>query len=104
MLAKCANPACSATFHYLHEGKLFPVELRSDSASVEWGTDLEFRGTQLCAQCFWLCSPCSRVMTIEPDGKGGVSIVRGQAALLRADGSMNDSVLDRAPEDYRRRA
>lgn len=41
-------------------------------------------------------------MTIEPDGKGGVSIVRGQAALLRADGSMNDSVLDRASEDYRR--
>jgi hypothetical protein len=37
MLAKCANPACSATFHYLHEGKLFPVELRSDSAPVEWG-------------------------------------------------------------------
>lgn len=35
MLAKCANPACSATFHYFHEGKLFPVELRSDSATVE---------------------------------------------------------------------
>ncbi len=22
MLAKCANPACSARFRYLHEGKL----------------------------------------------------------------------------------
>ena len=102
MLAKCANPACSATSHYLHEGKLFPVELRGDSATVEPGTDPELRGTPLHFRCFWLCSPCSRVMTIEPDGKGGVSIVRGQTALLRADGSMNDSVLDRASGDYRR--
>jgi hypothetical protein len=100
MLAKCCNPACSATFHYLHEGKLFPIELRSDSAIVASGTEL--RGTLLHSQCFWLCSSCSRVMTIEPDGKGGVGIVRGQTALLRADGSMNDSVLDRALEDYRR--
>lgn len=100
MLAKCSNPACSATFHYLHEGKLFPIELRSDSAIVASGT--EFRGTWLHSQCFWLCSSCSRVMTIEPDGKGGVGIVRGQTALLRADGSMHDSVLDRASEDYRR--
>jgi hypothetical protein len=104
MLAKCANPACSATFHYLHEGKLFPVELRSDPAFGEPGTDPEFTGTHLCAQCFWLCSSCSRVLTIEPDGKGGISIVQGQTALLRADGSMNDSVLDRPSEDYRRRA
>lgn len=102
MLAKCANPACSATFHYLHEGKLFPIELRSDSALLESITDPGFRSTPLYSQCFWLCSPCSRVMTIQPDGKGGVSIVRGQVTLLRADGSMNDSVLDRAFEDYRR--
>jgi hypothetical protein len=102
MLAKCTNPACSATFHYLHEGKLFLIELRSDSATVEPGADPGFRGTPFHFQCFWLCSPCSRVMTIQPDGKGGVSIERGQAALLRPDGSMNDSVLDRAFEDYRR--
>jgi hypothetical protein len=102
MLAKCANPACSATFHYLHEGKLFPIELRSDPAILESGTDPGFRGTPLHSQCFWLCSSCSRVMTIQPDGKGGVSIVRGQTTMVRADGSMHDSVLDRALEDYRR--
>jgi hypothetical protein len=39
MLAKCSNPACSATFHYLHEGKLFPIELRSDSAIVASSTE-----------------------------------------------------------------
>ena len=32
------NPACSATFHYLHEGKLYPIELRSDSA-IASGTE-----------------------------------------------------------------
>jgi hypothetical protein len=27
MLSKCANPACSANFRYLHEGRLFHVEI-----------------------------------------------------------------------------
>jgi len=26
MISKCANPACSARFLYLHEGKLFRFE------------------------------------------------------------------------------
>jgi hypothetical protein len=26
MLSKCANPACSTTFRYLHEGRLYLID------------------------------------------------------------------------------
>ena len=26
MLSKCANPACLARFHYLHQGRIFKIE------------------------------------------------------------------------------
>jgi hypothetical protein len=37
MLAKCANPACSATFRYFHEGRLFVFEPKRD-APKRWKT------------------------------------------------------------------
>src|SRR5947209_19080489 len=32
MLSKCANPACSAQFRYLHDGKVFRVDLEERAA------------------------------------------------------------------------
>ena len=31
MVSKCANPACSATFRYLHDGTLFHLAVESAS-------------------------------------------------------------------------
>ncbi len=76
MLTKCANPACFATFRYLHEGKLFPIESKSDSETVGLAFDFEFTGTPHRLQYFWLCSSCCRVMTVQSDGEQGVRVRR----------------------------
>lgn len=52
MLAKCANPPCSASFRYLQEGMLFKLE------AERGGTN------SLRAEYFWLCSDCSNTMTL----------------------------------------
>ena len=61
MVSKCANPACSATFRYMHEGTLFHLPVESSASWPEKGTGLER---------FWLCDECSRKMTVVcgPDG------------------------------------
>ena len=54
MLAKCADPSCSASFLHLAEGRLFRLETetRFPSPNVR---DTEY---------FWLCEPCSAGTTI----------------------------------------
>jgi len=89
MLAKCANPACSATFHYFHEGKLFAIESKSDLAELH--SDPEYLGRPHRPQYFWLCSSCGGAMTIQSDGDHGVTIVRTQR--VQPDGSMVDDRL-----------
>jgi len=76
MLAKCANPACSATFHYFHEGKLFAIESGIDSQAMGPRSDPEYTGRSRCFQYSWLCSSCCRAMTIQSDGDHGVAILR----------------------------
>ena len=68
MLAKCANPACSATFHYFHEGKLFAIESRIDWPRRGPPADLKYTGRSHSPQYFWLCSSCCRAMTVQSDG------------------------------------
>ena len=58
MLTKCANPACSEQFRYLHQGKLFhlnPVP-QLEAASGYSLPQLYER--------FWLCDRCSKEMTV----------------------------------------
>jgi len=76
MLSKCANPACSATFHYFHEGKLFAIESGIDSQAMGPRFGPECTGRPHSLQYFWLCSSCCRVMTIQSDGDRGVAILR----------------------------
>jgi hypothetical protein len=61
MVSKCANPACSATFRYMPEGRLFQVGVGSAAPEQEKVATLER---------FWLCGECSRRMTVvsRPDG------------------------------------
>lgn len=67
MLSKCANPACSNIFLYLHQGKLFrldtdTLQLEGDSSSRQPRARMEF---------FWLCDNCAAQMTVVfKKGKG----------------------------------
>jgi len=57
MLSKCANPACSTSFRYLHEGKVFRLE--RDPARPD--------GTKNAAhhfEYFWLCPVCAAFLTV----------------------------------------
>ncbi len=80
MLAKCANPGCSATFHYLHEGKLFAIEPKADPLRRGPPGDPEYMSKSSSPQYFWLCSSCCRAMTVQPDGDHGISVVRMRKA------------------------
>jgi hypothetical protein len=66
MLAKCANPSCSALFRHFDEGRLFRLEteptLRSSQAKA--------------AEYFWLCAKCSAEMTLRLAQDGRVSATR----------------------------
>ncbi len=71
MLSKCANPECTAPFHYLKEGKLFQVDSRA------------FPGPELVSdkkpvqriEYFWLCGRCAELMTLAFErGKGVITV------------------------------
>ena len=78
MLAKCANPGCSATFRYFHEGRLFAIESRVDSPRRGPPADPEYTSSPPSLQYFWLCSSCCRAMTVQSDGDRGVTIMNKQ--------------------------
>jgi hypothetical protein len=71
VLAKCANPKCSADFRHLSNGKLFRVP--------RVGTKI------FPMEHFWLCSKCAETMTLGIDRDQKVNVVsvlavRGAAA------------------------
>ena len=78
MLSKCANPACSSIFRYLHDGKVFRLERRHDQDPEVHAKDFEY---------FWLCSACASFLTVvcEQDGiqvrSSRVQLASGAAAL-----------------------
>lgn len=58
MLSKCANPACSAQFRFLHQGKLFHLTPTPEVQACQDGS-LEFLYER-----FWLCDACCANMTV----------------------------------------
>lgn len=64
MVSKCANPACSVPFRYLHEGKLFRMEMKPDreldTLHVVPPSEKPAKHTEF----FWLCDECSVRMTL----------------------------------------
>ncbi|HXM24295.1 MAG TPA: hypothetical protein VN948_23775 [Terriglobales bacterium] len=67
MLSKCANPACLARFHYLHEGRIFNIETGTASS--------ESNGSPIRKiEHFWLCESCAQ--TFEVVLENGVVITR----------------------------
>jgi hypothetical protein len=89
MLAKCANPACTAPFLYLREGKLYQIEVGTDTSanrSIKQNPDdrpVEDRKLARRLEFFWLCGRCARQMTLAFDRGRGVVVVptRTQGAL-----------------------
>lgn len=88
MLAKCANPACTAHFLYLREGKLYQIETQGESPSGnrEQNQRVTMNGDRKPArrlEFFWLCGRCARNMTLSFDRGRGVVVVptRTQGAV-----------------------
>lgn len=82
MLSKCANPGCSATFLYLHEGKLF----RMDSSGEIPGSSPVARVTKTArrVEFFWLCAPCAAELTLGYNKETGITVVPLAKGLGRA--------------------
>lgn len=55
MIAKCANPECSKSFRYLHEGRLFVRSPESNADSGHRDDRVAFA---------WLCRSCSATLTL----------------------------------------
>jgi hypothetical protein len=94
MITKCANPACIATFHYFHEGRLFLIDSKSSPGTVWPVSDSEFTGRSQRVDHFWLCSSCCHVVSLQSDGTGGITLVPREPQ----NASTND---DRLPEAAR---
>ena len=65
MLSKCANPGCSASFLYLHQGKLFRLETggNGDDRRVDFA-DSQGKHPSRRLEYFWLCDACASLMTV----------------------------------------
>lgn len=59
MVSKCANPRCSASFRYLHEGRIFSLECpRPEPGLSGWQEPAPH------VERYWLCPSCSRDMIL----------------------------------------
>jgi hypothetical protein len=58
MVSKCANPACSERFLYLHQGKLFQLTPPPEVEAAEWDSPTAL------SERFWLCDQCCKKMTL----------------------------------------
>ena len=72
VLAKCANPTCSAPFRRLTEGKLFQVETQYPSKDERMP-----RKNRLThhVEHFWLCAECAPFVTLAFDQREGILTV-----------------------------
>jgi hypothetical protein len=55
VLSKCANPACLARFHYLHDGRIFKIERVFSESAGSPTRRIEH---------FWLCERCVQTLTV----------------------------------------
>ena len=65
MVHKCANPACSAPFRTLKDGRVFVKEVEVDSPG---------KGLRRQLRYFWLCTSCCRTMIVVVENGQGVKV------------------------------
>jgi hypothetical protein len=79
MLAKCANPACSRTFRYLREGKLFRIETEMEASPANGNV------SGRAGEWYWLCDECAKKFTVEKQrGTAAVAVPRRPQVALAA--------------------
>ncbi len=72
MLHKCANPACTAPFRSLREGKLFLAETSPSDLNASFdGNRRKIRRREH----FWLCDACCAQFTLRFDANLGMLTV-----------------------------
>lgn len=73
MLSKCANPACSARFRYLRQGRIFNLEVKKLSSHGDGQVSHRF-------EHFWLCDCCAAVMEVVwENGVANTRLLRSRA-------------------------
>lgn len=72
MLHKCANPACTAPFRSLREGKLFLAETLPSNPNLAFEGN---RRKQNRREHFWLCDACCAHLTLRFDNTLGMLTV-----------------------------
>lgn len=77
MIEKCANPACSATFRRLREGRVFIKEIEADLTS-------EVKRQPRQTHYYWLCDSCSRTMTVIVEKGKEIKVVALPTAAISA--------------------
>ncbi len=69
MVQTCANPACTAKFLYLHQGRLFVLETRTNNSDAASPEDIFNNYHSKSPQYFWLCDSCLRELTLRYGAK-----------------------------------
>lgn len=88
MLSKCANPICSTTFRYPHEGRLYVIAPREKLGRHKPRCSSKSGQPEYA----WLCSSCSLYLTIQIDEEYGTRVVRKVEAK-------NDSMFGQSADD-----
>jgi len=74
VLQKCANPVCSGQFRYLHQGKLFEVEIQYCGSAPMSGQP-ERSNAKALIERWWLCDACAIYTSLRFDRHQGLVIV-----------------------------
>lgn len=86
MLSKCLNPHCSATLHYMSQGRLFRVnfsEAGRKSAPVGKVVVASIRSRSCPIEHFWLCEKCADNMTIALSDIGEIHLIQLESSPLK---------------------
>ncbi len=85
MISKCANPACSRTFHSLRRGLLFQFDVRHPREPCR-DIPHAIRSKKPCHATvyFWLCERCAQTYTLHFDLHEGLNLVHRQPAVVAA--------------------
>jgi len=84
VLHKCANPACSNRFRHLKLGKLFQVEKPFLPVSLSrFLTTKRRTRTARRTEHYWLCDPCSLLLTLTFEKGSGMIAVPLPAAIRK---------------------
>jgi hypothetical protein len=75
MLSKCANPECTATFRYLHQGKLYRARMpKNDPRRTSFDEGNSVRKPVKPLEFFWLCEGCAQHLTLAFDPQSGITV------------------------------